>query len=80
MNLVLYALAKCYYVWKNNRREKIWRSWTAEERLRYLETTTIREIRGSTLDLRISGLKIYQSDEYFLFVPVQVPPPFRHAT
>jgi len=40
MNLVLYALAKGYYVWKNKRREKIWRSWTAEERLRYLETTS----------------------------------------
>lgn len=40
LNLVLYALAKLYYVWKNNKREKIWRSWTAEEQSKYLETTT----------------------------------------
>lgn len=40
MNLVLYALAKLYYVWKNNKREKIWSNWTAEEQLNYLETTT----------------------------------------
>jgi len=40
MNIVLYALAKWYYVWKNARREKIWSSWTEEERQRYLETTT----------------------------------------
>jgi len=40
MNIVLYALAKWYYVWKNARREKIWGSWTEEERQRYVETTT----------------------------------------
>ena len=40
MNLVLYALAKWYYVWKNKRREEVWRSWTEEERLTYLKTTT----------------------------------------
>ena len=40
MNLVLYALAKWYYVWKNKRRERVWRSWTEEERLTYLKTTT----------------------------------------
>jgi hypothetical protein len=40
MNLVLYALAKVYYVWKNASRDKIWNSWTAEEKRNYLETTT----------------------------------------
>jgi hypothetical protein len=40
MNIVLYALAKWYYVWKNARREKIWGSWTEEERQRYVETRT----------------------------------------
>jgi hypothetical protein len=39
LNLALYAIAKVYYVWRNNRREKIWNSWTPEQRREYLETT-----------------------------------------
>jgi hypothetical protein len=39
MNLALYALAKLYYVWKNQRRERIWNSWTLEQRREYLTTT-----------------------------------------
>lgn len=40
MNLALYALAKVYYVWKNKSRDKIWTSWTPEQRKDYLETTS----------------------------------------
>jgi hypothetical protein len=39
-NLLLYALTKWYYVWKNERRERIWGSWSAEEQRHYLLTTT----------------------------------------
>ena len=39
MNLGLYGLAKGYYVWKNWKREKVWSSWTEEERKNYLLTT-----------------------------------------
>ena len=40
MNLALYALAKAYYIWKNNRRERVWNSWTPEQQKNYLDTTT----------------------------------------
>jgi hypothetical protein len=40
LNLVLYAVAKWYYVWKNARRERIWSRWTPEEQKHYLLTTT----------------------------------------
>ena len=40
MNLVLYAFTKWYYVWKNKRRERIWNSWSLEQRREYLRTTT----------------------------------------
>ena len=52
MNLVLYALAKVYYVVRNNRREKVWGSWTPEERQKYLETTTDRG--NKRLDFRFA--------------------------
>jgi len=40
LNILLYGLAKVYYVWKNHRREKIWGTMTPEERQNYLQTTT----------------------------------------
>ncbi|MBE3049821.1 hypothetical protein IMZ48_46450 [Candidatus Bathyarchaeota archaeon] len=36
-NLVLYAVGKTYYVWKNNSRQKEWGAMTSEEQLAYLE-------------------------------------------
>ena len=38
-NVVLFIGAKIYYTKVNERRDKIWNSWTREERLRYLATT-----------------------------------------
>ncbi len=40
MNIVLYALVKAYYVWRNKSRDKKWDAMTVEERLHYLATTT----------------------------------------
>jgi predicted MFS family arabinose efflux permease len=42
LNLVLYAIAKVYYLWKNKKRERIWNSWTEEQRKEYLTTTKDR--------------------------------------
>jgi hypothetical protein len=42
LNLVLYAIAKAYYVLKNKKRARIWNNWTEEERKEYLATTKDR--------------------------------------
>jgi hypothetical protein len=42
LNLVLYAIAKGYYVLKNKKRARIWNNWTEEERKEYLATTKDR--------------------------------------
>lgn len=42
LNLVLYAIAKAYYVLKNKKRARIWDNWTEEERKEYLATTKDR--------------------------------------
>ena len=39
-NLVLFALAKLYYIIKNRSRARIWDAWTQEEKAHYLATTT----------------------------------------
>lgn len=36
-NLVMYAFAKTYYVWKNKSRQKEWGAMTSEEQLVYME-------------------------------------------
>ena len=40
LNIGLYILTKLYYVWKNQRREKIWSGMSVEEREKYIKTTT----------------------------------------
>ncbi|WQF84183.1 Putative major facilitator superfamily, MFS transporter superfamily [Colletotrichum destructivum] len=40
MNIVVYACAKFYYVWRNKQRDQIWDAMSPEERQRYLDTTT----------------------------------------
>jgi hypothetical protein len=52
MNIVLYALAKWYYVWKNNKRTKIWDSWTEEQKKEYFATTKDRG--NKRLDFRFA--------------------------
>jgi len=52
MNIALYALAKVYYIWKNNRRAKIWDSWTEEQKKEYLTTTKDRG--NKRLDFRFA--------------------------
>jgi hypothetical protein len=39
LNVVLYALTKVYYVWRNWRRELIWSAMTPSEQQTYLDTT-----------------------------------------
>jgi hypothetical protein len=39
MNIVLYALTKIYYIWRNKSRDKKWNAMSEQERLTYLETT-----------------------------------------
>ncbi|KAI0164279.1 major facilitator superfamily domain-containing protein [Hypoxylon sp. FL1284] len=38
-NIVLYALAKSYYIWRNKQRDREWDAMTREEQIHYLETT-----------------------------------------
>lgn len=52
MNVVLYALAKAFYVWKNNKRAKIWDSWTEEQKNEYLSTT--KDKGNKRLDFRFA--------------------------
>jgi uncharacterized protein HemX len=52
LNVVLYIFAKFYYVWKNQRRERIWSSMTAEEQATYLKTT--RDQGNKRLDFRFA--------------------------
>jgi len=52
MNIVLYALAKAFYVWKNNKRAKIWDSWTEEQKNEYLSTT--KDKGNKRLDFRFA--------------------------
>jgi predicted MFS family arabinose efflux permease len=42
LNLVLYVIAKGYYLWKNKKRARVWNNWTEEERKEYLATTKDR--------------------------------------
>ncbi|KAK1534977.1 major facilitator superfamily transporter [Colletotrichum costaricense] len=39
MNICVYLIAKAFYMWCNNKREKEWNAMTEEERIHYLETT-----------------------------------------
>ncbi|SPO03593.1 related to MFS transporter [Cephalotrichum gorgonifer] len=53
LNIVLYALIKVYYTWRNRQRDKIWNSMTTEQKLQYLETTT--DEGNKRLDFRFAS-------------------------
>ncbi|KAI1104727.1 MFS general substrate transporter [Jackrogersella minutella] len=38
-NIVIYALMKIYYVWRNKKRDSEWNGMTREQQIHYLETT-----------------------------------------
>jgi hypothetical protein len=38
-NIFLYTAVNFFYKWVNARRDKVWNSWTPEERENYLKTT-----------------------------------------
>lgn len=52
-NVVAFIASKWYYVWKNNRRDKIWGSMSREQRLHYLATTT--DSGNKRLDFRFAS-------------------------
>ncbi len=52
-NVVGFIAAKAYYVWKNNRRDRIWNAMTREERIHYLKTTKDSGIKR--LDFRFAS-------------------------
>ena len=50
--IALFVGAKVYYVWENNRRDKIWNAMTEDERNDYIRNT---DIQGSQrLDFRFA--------------------------
>ncbi|KAI1391690.1 MFS general substrate transporter [Hypoxylon trugodes] len=53
LNLVLYALAKTYYVWRNRVRDRKWNSMTAEEQLVYLADH--QDAGNKRLDFRLAS-------------------------
>ncbi|EFX04279.1 major facilitator superfamily transporter [Grosmannia clavigera kw1407] len=50
MNIVLYLLAKTYYVWRNRQRAARWNAMSEEQRLHYLATT--KDEGNKRLDFR----------------------------
>ncbi|CAI0643556.1 unnamed protein product [Colletotrichum noveboracense] len=53
LNVVIYAAAKVYYVWRNRQRDRIWDAMSPEERQRYLDTTTDKG--SKRLDFRFAS-------------------------
>lgn len=52
MNLVIYIGVHFFYKVLNNRRDKIWNSWTLEQRQQYLETT--KDTGNKRMDFRFA--------------------------
>ncbi|KAK6535650.1 hypothetical protein TWF694_002105 [Orbilia ellipsospora] len=40
MNMVVYVLARLYYIWRNRSRDKVWDGMSMNEKIHYLETTS----------------------------------------
>ncbi|TDZ32976.1 putative transporter [Colletotrichum spinosum] len=53
LNIVVYASAKLYYVWRNKQRDRTWNVMSPEERQRYLSTTTDKG--SKRLDFRFAS-------------------------
>ncbi|KAI1763277.1 MFS general substrate transporter [Hypoxylon sp. FL1150] len=53
LNLVLYALAKAYYIWRNRTRERKWNTMTPEEQLVYLADH--QDAGNKRLDFRLAS-------------------------
>lgn len=53
LNLLLYAAAKAYYVWRNRVRDRRWRAMSPEEQVAYLADSQARGNRG--LDFRFAS-------------------------
>lgn len=51
-NIFLYIAVNFYYKWVNSRRDKIWNSWTPEERDNYIKTT--KDEGSKRLDFRFA--------------------------
>lgn len=53
LNLVLYILAKTYYVWRNRSRDRKWDQMTPEEKLVYLSDH--QDLGNKRLDFRLAS-------------------------
>jgi hypothetical protein len=53
LNIVLYGLAKAYYVWRNRSREQKWQAMTPEEKLVYLSES--KDLGNKKLDFRFAS-------------------------
>lgn len=53
LNLVLYVLAKTYYIWRNRVRERKWDAMTPEEKLVYLSDH--QDVGNKRLDFRLAS-------------------------
>lgn len=51
-NIVLFYMVKAYYMWRNKQRDTIWNSYTAEEKLVYIQTT--KDEGNKRLDFRFA--------------------------
>ncbi|KAF6754358.1 major facilitator superfamily domain-containing protein [Ephemerocybe angulata] len=52
MNIVLYIGTHFFYKYLNHRRDKVWNSWTQDEREKYVENTT--DVGNQRLDFRFA--------------------------
>ncbi|KAF9444378.1 allantoate permease [Macrolepiota fuliginosa MF-IS2] len=50
--VVMYPLARLYYVWRNKQRDKVWDAMSEDQKVEYLETT--KDIGNRRLDFRFA--------------------------